>query len=51
MPDSLGKAAKGAWDAMLNIGREQTLQVKLSTLNENIAEAQKGQADGGFGTG
>ncbi|EPH1426156.1 phage tail length tape measure family protein, partial [Klebsiella aerogenes] len=26
--DSLGKAAKGAWDAMLNIGREQTLQDK-----------------------
>ncbi|AMQ62476.1 TPA: phage tail length tape measure family protein [Klebsiella aerogenes] len=49
--DSLGKAAKGAWDAMLNIGREQTLQDKLSTLNENIAEAQKGQAEGGFWNG
>ncbi|EKZ6752885.1 phage tail length tape measure family protein [Klebsiella pneumoniae] len=46
--DSLGKTAKGAWDAMLNIGREQTLTDKLSTLNENIAEAQKGQKDGGF---
>ncbi|HBV5500474.1 phage tail length tape measure family protein [Klebsiella aerogenes] len=49
--DSLGKAAKGAWDAMLNIGREQTLQDKSSTLNENIAEAQKGQAEGGFWNG
>lgn len=49
--DSLGKTAKGAWDAMLNIGREQTLQDKLSTLNENIAEAQKGQAEGGFWSG
>lgn len=49
--DSLGKAAKGAWDAMLNIGREQTLQDKLSTLNENIAEAQKGQVEGGFWNG
>ncbi|ENZ8138360.1 phage tail length tape measure family protein [Klebsiella aerogenes] len=49
--DSLGKAAKGAWDAMLNIGRELTLQDKLSTLNENIAEAQKGQAEGGFWNG
>lgn len=49
--DSLGKSAKGAWDAMLNIGREQTLQDKLSTLNENIAEAQKGQAEGGFWNG
>ncbi|MCY2468138.1 phage tail length tape measure family protein [Klebsiella pneumoniae] len=46
--DSLGKTAKGAWDAMLNIGREQTLTDKLSTLNENIAEAQKGQKDGGL---
>ncbi|HCA9136445.1 TPA: phage tail length tape measure family protein [Klebsiella quasipneumoniae] len=46
--DSLGKTAKGAWDAVLNIGREQTLTDKLSTLNENIAEAQKGQKDGGF---
>ncbi|HBT4635688.1 TPA: phage tail protein [Klebsiella pneumoniae] len=46
--ESLGKTAKGAWDAMLNIGREQTLTDKLSTLNENIAEAQKGQKDGGF---
>ncbi|HDT0086239.1 TPA: phage tail length tape measure family protein [Klebsiella aerogenes] len=49
--DSLGKTAKGAWDAMLNIGRVQTLQDKLSTLNENIAEAQKGQAEGGFWNG
>ncbi|MFU9015106.1 phage tail length tape measure family protein [Klebsiella pneumoniae] len=46
--DSLGKTAKGAWDAMFNIGREQTLTDKLATLNENIAEAQKGQKDGGF---
>ncbi|MGT8676503.1 phage tail length tape measure family protein [Klebsiella pneumoniae] len=45
---SLSKTAKGAWDAMLNIGREQTLTDKLATLNENIAEAQRGQKDGGF---
>ncbi|HBR3211208.1 TPA: phage tail length tape measure family protein [Klebsiella pneumoniae] len=49
--DSLGKTAKGAWDAMLNIGREQTLTDKLATLNENISEAQKGQAEGGFWNG
>ncbi|QXA74994.1 phage tail length tape measure family protein [Klebsiella aerogenes] len=49
--DSLGKKAKGAWDAMLNIGREQTLSDKLASLNENIAEAQKGQAEGGFWNG
>ena len=46
--DSLGKTAKGAWDAMLHIGREETLTDKLATLNENIAEAHKGQKDGGF---
>ena len=46
--DSLGKTAKGTWDAMLNIGREQTLTDKLATLNENIAEAQKGKKYGGF---
>ncbi|MCF6689014.1 phage tail length tape measure family protein [Raoultella terrigena] len=49
--DSLGKTAKGAWDAMLNVGREQTLADKLATLNDNIAEAQKGQAEGGFWNG
>jgi lambda family phage tail tape measure protein len=36
---------------MLNVGREQTLADKLATLNENIAEAQKGQAEGGFWNG
>jgi hypothetical protein len=45
----LGDAAKGAWDAMLNIGREQT-KTENSTLNENIAEAQKGQKMVGYGT-
>ncbi|HHS9647409.1 TPA: phage tail tape measure protein [Klebsiella oxytoca] len=49
--DSLGKTAKGAWDAMLNIGREQTLEDKLKTLNESIAEAQKGQSEGGLWNG
>ncbi|OMP92558.1 phage tail length tape measure family protein [Raoultella terrigena] len=48
---SLGHTAKGAWDAMLNIGREQTLEDKLRTLNDSIAEAQKGQSEGGFWNG
>lgn len=47
----LGDEAKGAWDAMLNIGREQTLDDKLATLNENIADAQKGFKEGGFWNG
>lgn len=44
---SLSGAAKDAWDTMLNIGREQTVVDKLATLNENIADAQKRQAEGG----
>ncbi|WP_370443304.1 phage tail length tape measure family protein [Klebsiella michiganensis] len=48
---SLGRGAKGAWDAMLNVGREQTLEDKLKTLNESIAEAQKGQSEGGLWNG
>lgn len=45
---SLSGAAKDAWDTMLNIGREQTVVDKLATLNENIADAQKRQAEGGL---
>ncbi len=44
---SLSDAAKDAWDTMLNIGREQTVVDKLATLNENIADAQKRQSEGG----
>ena len=49
--DGVWGAAKKAWDAMFDIGREQTLADKLATLNENIAEAQKGQAEGGLWNG
>ncbi|MDU7406925.1 MAG: phage tail length tape measure family protein [Citrobacter portucalensis] len=49
--DGVWGSAKKAWDAMFDIGREQTLADKLATLNENIAEAQKGQAEGGFWNG
>ncbi|HBM2948376.1 TPA: phage tail length tape measure family protein [Klebsiella michiganensis] len=48
---ALGREAKSAWDAMLNVGREQTLEDKLKTLNESIAEAQKGQSEGGLWNG
>lgn len=48
---SLGRGAKSAWDAMINVGREQTLEDKLKTLNESIAEAQKGQSEGGLWNG
>jgi lambda family phage tail tape measure protein len=33
-------AAKGAWDAMLDIGREGTLESKLKTLNQRLADIQ-----------
>ena len=49
--DGVWGSAKKAWDAMFDVGREQTLADKLATLNENIAEAQKGQAEGGFWNG
>ncbi|HDT2442452.1 TPA: phage tail length tape measure family protein [Klebsiella pneumoniae subsp. pneumoniae] len=48
---SLGHTAKGAWDAMLDVGRKQTLEDQLRTLNESIDEAQKGQSEGGFWNG
>lgn len=48
---SLGHTAKGAWDAMLDVGRKQTLEDQLRTLNESIDEALKGQSEGGFWNG
>jgi phage-related minor tail protein len=36
---------------MFDVGREQTLADKLATLNESIAEEQKGQKEGGFWNG
>ncbi|WP_373393744.1 phage tail length tape measure family protein [Raoultella ornithinolytica] len=49
--DGVWGSAKKAWDAMFDVGREQTLADKLATLNESIAEAQKGQKEGGFWNG
>lgn len=46
--NSLTGSASKAWDAMLGVGREQTIQDKLATLNENIADAQKRQTEGGI---
>jgi phage-related minor tail protein len=34
-------AAKGAWDAMLNIGRPDTLQEQLAAAQKRVEEAQK----------
>ncbi|HDT6584049.1 TPA: phage tail length tape measure family protein, partial [Raoultella ornithinolytica] len=49
--DGVWGSAKKAWDAMFDVGREQTLADKLATLNESIAEEQKGQKEGGFWNG
>ncbi|EAU6790151.1 hypothetical protein AKI17_23460, partial [Salmonella enterica subsp. enterica serovar Newport] len=37
----VGDAAKWAWDRMLDIGREDTLDEKIATLQEKIARARK----------
>lgn len=39
--NAVGYAAKWAWDRMLDIGREDTLDEKIATLQEKIARARK----------
>ncbi|EDW8498286.1 phage tail tape measure protein [Salmonella enterica subsp. enterica serovar Enteritidis] len=39
--NAVGNAAKWAWDRMLDIGREETLDEKIATLQEKIARARK----------
>ncbi|ECJ5848332.1 phage tail tape measure protein, partial [Salmonella enterica subsp. salamae] len=39
--NAVGDAAKWAWDRMLDIGREETLDEKIATLQEKIARARK----------
>ena len=34
-------AAKGAWDAMLNIGREQSLEERLAGVNERLSRTEE----------
>jgi len=46
--NSLANAAGNAWDKMLDIGRGQSPADALATLNKNIADAQKRQAEGGI---
>ncbi|KGA31113.1 phage tail length tape measure family protein [Pectobacterium odoriferum] len=41
-------AAKSAWDAMLDVGRQKTPESRLAELNERVAEAQKAQSEGGL---
>ncbi|EIQ2822844.1 phage tail tape measure protein [Salmonella enterica] len=39
--NAVGNAAKWAWDRMLDIGREETLDEKIATLQEKIARVRK----------
>ncbi|HEC7613537.1 TPA: phage tail tape measure protein, partial [Salmonella enterica subsp. enterica serovar Muenchen] len=39
--NAVGNAAKWAWDRMLDIGREETLDEKIATLQEKIARGRK----------
>ncbi|WP_241609708.1 phage tail tape measure protein, partial [Rosenbergiella australiborealis] len=45
---SLRGVVVGAWDAMEGIGRPNTIQNKLNTINASIADAQKKQSEGGL---
>ncbi|ETK19309.1 prophage tail length tape measure [Pseudomonas sp. FH4] len=51
---SVASFAKGAWDAMLDIGRDKSLEQQLADVENKIAEAGKGIKQGGraaFGLG
>lgn len=41
----LGDAAKGAWDAMLDIGREKSIDQKIADAQEELGRAQKSLSD------
>ncbi|UAN43836.1 phage tail tape measure protein [Serratia sp. JSRIV001] len=46
--NDLGDAAKWAWDKMLDIGRESSLEQRLGTLEETLADAKAKQKEGGI---
>ncbi|SBH10355.1 phage tail length tape measure family protein [Klebsiella pneumoniae] len=41
----LGNAAKGAWDAMLDIGREKSIEQKIAEAQDELGRAQKSLSD------
>ncbi|EEH9317489.1 phage tail length tape measure family protein [Salmonella enterica] len=47
--NTLAGAAKGAWDAMLDIGREGTVQQKIADTQRQIDEIEKDTRPGIFG--
>lgn len=46
--NSIAGGAKKAWDAMLNIGREETAQQKLDAIGQRIAALRQTQDSGGY---
>ncbi len=40
--ESLGKAAKSAWDQMLNVGREKSLEERLSEAQDKVKNSTSG---------
>jgi len=49
--NSVGEAAKGAWDSMLDIGRGQTLQQQIANVQKQISDIQGNVKPGVFGLG
>lgn len=47
----LGNQAKSAWDAMLGIGRERTVQDRIADINKQISDIQSNSKPGAFGLG
>lgn len=41
----LGDAAKGVWDAMLDIGREKSIEQKIAEAQDELGRAQKSLSD------
>ncbi|MDM9226033.1 phage tail length tape measure family protein [Klebsiella pneumoniae] len=41
----LGDAAKGAWDAMLDIGRKKSIEQKIAEAQDELGRAQKSLSD------
>lgn len=45
--DAVKNAASSAWDAMLNVGRQQTVDAQISAVQKRIADLQQFIAKGG----
>lgn len=48
---AVGDSAKGAWDSMLNIGRETTVQDRIQAVQNKIEQLTNNSRPGAFGLG